>query len=70
MSEWLLVAVSSILHGCQQSASSVESLGELRESLATALNSSLDLLSSAGRSVQDGMLLPWVSYLWPGGTLI
>ena len=55
-SEWLLAAVSSILHGCQQSADSVESLGELRASLATALTSSLDLLSSAGRSVQDGTM--------------
>ena len=53
-SEWLLAAVSSILHGCQQSLTSVESLEELRESVGTALNSSLDLLSSAGRSVQDG----------------
>jgi len=52
-SEWLLAAVSSILHSCQQSADSLESL---RESLATALTSSLDLLSSAGRSVQDGTM--------------
>ena len=46
--------MSSILYGCQESASSVESVGELRK--ATSLNSSLDLLSSAGRSVQDGTL--------------
>ena len=56
VSEWLLAAVYSILHGCQESVSSAVSLDDLRESVSTSLNSSLDLRSSAGIAIQDGTL--------------
>ena len=49
VSEWFLAAVSSILHGCQESVSSASSPEELR-------TSSLDLLSSAGIAIQYGTL--------------
>ena len=56
VSDWFLAAVSSILHGCQESVSSAVSLEGMRESVSTSLNSSLDLLSSAGIAIQDGTL--------------